>query len=54
MLSRTQGLMAHFREAMAGGKPNIWRPQQIYTGDLGLKEQAKEEEEEVKEEEVKA
>lgn len=30
-LSRTGGLMAHWREAMQE-KPCIWRPQQIYTG----------------------
>ncbi|OGM42234.1 citrate synthase [Aspergillus bombycis] len=33
ILSRTQGFMAHWREAM-GNPPRIWRPGQIYTGDL--------------------
>lgn len=32
-LSRTGGLMAHWRESMQE-KPNIWRPQQIFTGSL--------------------
>lgn len=52
ILSRTQGFMAHWREAMGmpestlntsrsicpdtniGNPPRIWRPGQIYTGDL--------------------
>ncbi|KAM0806517.1 putative Citrate synthase [Seiridium cardinale] len=34
ILSRLQGLTAHWKEAMAA-KPKIWRPNQIYTGDLG-------------------
>ncbi|KAE8380408.1 citrate synthase-like protein [Aspergillus bertholletiae] len=33
ILSRTQGFMAHWREAMSN-PPRIWRPGQIYTGDL--------------------
>ncbi|KAJ6080570.1 citrate synthase [Penicillium canescens] len=33
LLSRTQGFMAHWREAMAG-TARIWRPSQIYTGHL--------------------
>ncbi|KAF4181155.1 hypothetical protein CNMCM8927_008616 [Aspergillus lentulus] len=32
-ISRTQGLMAHWKEAMSG-TPRIWRPSQIYTGKL--------------------
>ncbi|KAK9424303.1 putative Citrate synthase [Seiridium unicorne] len=35
MVSRTQGFMAHWKEAMEG-KPSIWRPGQIYTGDLNM------------------
>ncbi|KAI1121422.1 citrate synthase [Nemania abortiva] len=35
ILSRTQGLMAHWREAMLEGGARIWRPGQVYTGDLG-------------------
>ncbi|KAF3403138.1 Citrate synthase [Talaromyces pinophilus] len=35
-ISRTQGLMAHWKEAMSG-KPLIWRPTQIYTGKLDHK-----------------
>ncbi|KAI3320498.1 citrate synthase [Xylariaceae sp. AK1471] len=34
ILSRTQGLMAHWREAMLEAGPRIWRPGQLYTGDL--------------------
>lgn len=34
VMSRTQGLMAHWKEAMSGSA-RIWRPQQIYTGDFG-------------------
>ncbi|GAW23113.1 hypothetical protein ANO14919_126630 [Xylariales sp. No.14919] len=37
VVSRTQGFMAHWKEAMEG-KPRIWRPGQIYTGNLDLKE----------------
>ncbi|KAI0384968.1 citrate synthase [Hypomontagnella monticulosa] len=37
MISRTQGFMAHWKEAMEGG-PRIWRPGQIYTGKLNRKE----------------
>ncbi|KAK0628756.1 citrate synthase [Bombardia bombarda] len=37
MVSRTQGFMAHWKEAMEGG-PRIWRPGQIYTGELNRKE----------------
>ncbi|KAF2964383.1 hypothetical protein GQX73_g9198 [Xylaria multiplex] len=37
VVSRTQGFMAHWKEAMEG-KPRIWRPGQIYTGNLNLKE----------------
>ncbi|RYP69143.1 hypothetical protein DL771_006237 [Monosporascus sp. 5C6A] len=33
IISRTQGFMAHWKEAMEG-KPRLWRPGQIYTGDL--------------------
>ncbi|TAQ91173.1 hypothetical protein B7494_g543 [Chlorociboria aeruginascens] len=36
LISRTQGFMAHWREAMSG-TARIWRPQQLYTGDLNLK-----------------
>jgi citrate synthase len=32
-LSRAGGLLAHWREAMQES-PNIWRPQQIYTGPM--------------------
>jgi len=32
-LSRAGGLLAHWREAMQES-PNIWRPQQIYTGTM--------------------
>ncbi|KAI1329109.1 citrate synthase [Xylariaceae sp. FL0255] len=37
VISRTQGFMAHWKEAM-GGKPRIWRPSQKYTGHLNRKE----------------
>ncbi|KAI0151735.1 citrate synthase [Xylariaceae sp. FL1272] len=37
VVSRTQGFMAHWKEAMEG-KPRIWRPGQKYTGNLNLKE----------------
>ena len=37
VMSRTQGLMAHWKEAMSAGSPRIWRPQQIYTGPYGKK-----------------
>ncbi|KAI1749204.1 citrate synthase [Xylaria castorea] len=37
IVSRTQGFMAHWKEAMEG-KPRIWRPGQKYTGNLNLKE----------------
>ncbi|KAJ3579756.1 hypothetical protein NPX13_g811 [Xylaria arbuscula] len=37
VVSRTQGFVAHWKEAMEG-KPRIWRPGQKYTGDLNLKE----------------
>ncbi|KAL7619421.1 hypothetical protein AAE478_009960 [Parahypoxylon ruwenzoriense] len=33
LVSRTQGFMAHWKEAMEGGA-RIWRPGQIYTGKL--------------------
>lgn len=36
LISRTQGFMAHWREAMSGGA-RIWRPQQLYTGKLASK-----------------
>jgi citrate synthase len=36
ILGRMQGFMAHWREAMSG-PPRIWRPGQIYTGDLAQK-----------------
>ena len=36
VMSRTQGLLAHWREAMMGSA-RIWRPQQLYTGDFGKK-----------------
>ncbi|KAL9640016.1 MAG: hypothetical protein Q9164_000551 [Protoblastenia rupestris] len=36
VMSRTQGLMAHWKEAMAGSA-RIWRPQQLYKGDFGKK-----------------
>ena len=36
VMSRTQGLMAHWKEAMSGSA-RIWRPQQLYTGDFGKK-----------------
>ena len=36
IMSRTQGLMAHWKEAMSG-PAKIWRPQQLYTGDFGRK-----------------
>ncbi|KAI0105028.1 citrate synthase [Nemania sp. FL0031] len=34
IVSRTQGFMAHWKEAMEGG-PRIWRPGQLYTGKMG-------------------
>ncbi|KAK8093876.1 hypothetical protein PG997_000561 [Apiospora hydei] len=37
VVSRTQGFMAHWKEAMEGG-PRIWRPGQKYTGNLNQKE----------------
>ena len=33
IISRVQGFMAHWKEAMAGSA-RIWRPAQIYTGDM--------------------
>lgn len=39
-LSRTGGLMAHWREAMQQ-KPKIWRPQQVFTGSIRVHEGAK-------------
>ncbi|KAK8107065.1 uncharacterized protein PG998_009078 [Apiospora kogelbergensis] len=40
VVSRTQGFMAHWKEAMAytEGSPRIWRPGQKYTGNLNQKE----------------
>ncbi|ORY55257.1 citrate synthase-like protein [Pseudomassariella vexata] len=32
-VSRSQGFLAHWKEAMEGS-PRIWRPSQLYTGDL--------------------
>ncbi|KAI0523890.1 citrate synthase [Xylaria bambusicola] len=37
VVSRTQGFVAHWKEAMEG-KPRIWRPGQKYTGNLNMKE----------------
>ncbi|KAJ8129390.1 hypothetical protein O1611_g4242 [Lasiodiplodia mahajangana] len=37
IVSRTQGFMAHWKEAMEGG-PRIWRPGQLYTGKLNHEE----------------
>lgn len=34
MVSRCPGVMAHWREAM-GQPARLWRPQQVYTGELG-------------------
>ncbi|EOD45286.1 Citrate synthase protein [Neofusicoccum parvum] len=36
LMSRSQGLLAHWKEAMSGSA-RIWRPGQIYTGDLNKK-----------------
>ena len=36
VMARTQGLMAHWKEAMSGSA-RIWRPQQLYNGDYGKK-----------------
>ncbi|KAL1634247.1 hypothetical protein SLS58_010752 [Diplodia intermedia] len=36
LMSRSQGLLAHWKEAMSG-TARIWRPGQIYTGDLNKK-----------------
>ena len=36
IMSRTQGLMAHWKEAMAGDA-RIWRPQQLYQGEFNKK-----------------
>ncbi|KAH7063088.1 citrate synthase [Macrophomina phaseolina] len=36
LISRAQGLLAHWKEAMSGSA-RIWRPGQIYTGDVNKK-----------------
>ncbi|KAJ6032639.1 citrate synthase [Penicillium herquei] len=41
-LSRTPGVMAHWKEAM-GQAPGLWRPQQIFTGTVGNSTKSKKE-----------